>query len=92
MAIGIGANANANAVGTKEYYSGVLAEARAIYNENGVGDMQTALLVFVGRELQKVREKQTEFLERLDRLTAANSAAVQSENEQTRRGRPRKGE
>lgn len=66
-----------------ENYSPVITEARAIFDEYGVRDIQTALQVLAVRELQKVNE-------RLDRLTAADSAAEQSETEQPRRGRPRK--
>ena len=68
---------------TAENYSPIIGEARAIFDEYGVRDIQTALKVLAVRELQKVNE-------RLDRLTAADSAAEQSETEQPRRGRPRK--
>ena len=78
-------------VSTKEYYSGVLTEAHAIFNEYGVKDIQTALQVLTVREIQKASERQTELLESiLDRLTAAERADDQSETEQPRRGRPRK--
>lgn len=82
---------NMNKVSTKEYYSGILMEAHAIFNEYGVKDFQTALQVLTVREIQKASERQTELLESiLDRLTAAERADDQSETEQPRRGRPRK--
>ena len=70
---------------TAENYSPIISEARTIFDEYGVRDLQTALQILTVRELQKVGE-------RLDSLTAADSAAVQSETEPPRRGRPRKAE
>lgn len=85
-----------NKVSTKEYYSGILTEARGIFQEYGVKDFQTALQVLTVREIQKASERQNELfeslLEKFDRFTAANSAGEQSEIEQPRRGKPRKTE
>ena len=82
MAVGTAPTSEHKQIST-ENYSSVITEARAIFDEYGVRDIQTALQVLAVRELQKVNE-------RLDRLTAADSAAEQSETEQPRRGRPRK--
>ena len=87
MAIGAGAGAPTNEHGytLDENYSPVIAEARAVFEQFGLRDIQTALQVLAVHELQKLNE-------RLDSLTAADGALVQSENEPPRRGRPRKAE
>lgn len=80
MAIGAGTPTDEHGYTLDENYSPVIAEARAVFEQCGLLDIQTALQVLAVRELQKLNE-------RLDRLTPA-----ESETEQPRRGRPKKGE
>ena len=85
MAIRAGTPTNEHGYTLIEDYSPVIAEAHAVFEQLGLRDIQTALQVLAVHELQKLNE-------RLDSLTAADSAAVQSETEPPRRGRPRKAE
>lgn len=85
MAIGAGTPTNEHGYTLNEDYSPVIAEARAVFEQFCLRDIQTALQVLVVHELQKLND-------RLDSLTAADSAPVQSETEPPRRGRPRKAE
>lgn len=85
MAIGAGAPTNEHGYTLNEDYSPVISEARAVFEQFCLRDIQTALQVLAVHELQKLNE-------RLDSLMAAESTPVQSETEPPRRGRPRKAE
>ncbi len=85
MAIGAGTPTDEHGYTLNENYSPVITEARAAFEQLSLRDIQTALQVLAVHELQKLNE-------RLDSLTAADRAAVQSETEPPRKGRPRKAE
>ena len=70
MVIGAGAPTDEHDYTLNEDYSPVIAEARAVFEQFGLRDIQTALQVLAVHELQKLNE-------RLDSLAAADSGSGQ---------------